>query len=493
MYFSFFTLTIPYQIEYREGAAQVMTRMLLRGENPFSFENQPLGMNNYGIGYNLIVLPFAKLFGNTLIVHRSISLFFLFACSFLVAITLWMAKKDALPSIIGGIFIIVLLAGLGGLGAFPAAMGEFLFLAAVLIPFLCSFRYSSLITSALLSVAAFYTKPYFVFGFGIVMIYAFVFISRQKSIMYGLFFLSIFVLSFFGVRYIFKLYFIDTFISNLFNASRSPAHLRTQLMEMGAEFYPGILVGISLLIFNPPKFSSQNFIRMNFLSRSSFLRLDTPLLNVPINYFAFTFVSGFLGFILVLGLHKGSYMIYAYQIVLPPFILWLLQTLNPKNRFSTIAFGSLIGNILLLYGILLNPAFLRQGDSVAWRNLYNDVRNSQRILNSPAIVSALIDANITPIDSGQTEYYYNIERYSDNILMGPGYDEVRDKGIIYRQSIQNVIKSRAFDVIFTTEKYGNLIALDLISQYYVQVDTITVEMPQTHQEWNIAIWEPRGK
>src|SRR5688572_21765724 len=68
VFFSFSTIAIPYQIEYREGAAQVMTHILLIGGNPFSSEFQPLAMNNYGIGYYLFALPFAKLFGNTLVV-----------------------------------------------------------------------------------------------------------------------------------------------------------------------------------------------------------------------------------------------------------------------------------------------------------------------------------------------------------------------------------------------------------------------------------------
>jgi hypothetical protein len=74
-------------------------------------------------------------------------------------------KKDALISMLCGVFVAVALAGRGGLGAFPSTMGTFLFLSGIFIPFLYSFRYPSLITSALLSVMAYYTKPYFVKGF----------------------------------------------------------------------------------------------------------------------------------------------------------------------------------------------------------------------------------------------------------------------------------------------------------------------------------------
>jgi len=182
-------------------------------------------------------------------------------------------------------------------------------------------------------------------------------------------------------------------------------------------------------------------------------------------------------------------MTYAYQIVLPPFILWLFQTLNSKSIFSTIAFCLLIGNILILDNILLNPSFLRQRDSVEWADLRNLIRNSRRIANCPAVASILIDTGILPIDSGQTEYYYNIKPYPDNKLFGPSYNTIKGNGITYRQSIRNAIIKREFDRIILTDGYPNLVSLDTLSQYY-KVKTITIDMPQVHQTWVIGIWEP---
>jgi hypothetical protein len=492
LYFSFCTIVMPYQIEYREGAAPVMTQILLKGGNPFSLEYQPLGMNNYGIGYSLLVLPFARLFGNTLMIHRSVSFFFLLTSLLLIAQTIWLLKKDLLLSILGGIFIVVALAGRDGLGAFPATMGAFLFLSTILLPFIYSFRNSSLIVSALLAVTAYYTKPYFLIGFGVVAVYAFVFISKRKGILYSLFFLSAFGVSFLGVNYVFKLYFIDTFISNLSNATRSPEHLLRQLIEMGIEFYPSILLGGMLLFFNLPIFSSTKIFQKNPSSSSGFLQLDEPLFTQPMNYFAFTFIFCFYAFVSFLGLHLGSYMAYAYQLVLPPFILWLFQMLNSKNRFSIIAFCLLLGNIFMFENTLLNPAFLHQSDSAAWRNLYNYVKKSQHVANSPAIVSMLIDAGVMPVDSGQTEYYYIIQPYQDNFLISPDYETISMNGITYQNSLRDEIRNHKFDKVFTTQGYLNLIPPDLISQYYMQVDTITVDMPQTYETWVIGVWEPKA-
>jgi len=234
-------------------------------------------------------------------------------------------------------------------------------------------------------------------------------------------------------------------------------------------------------------------LQTGFLSRSSFLELDAPLLNVPFNYFAFAFILCFAGFVFSLGLHIGSYMTSAYQLVLPLFMLWLFQTLNSKNRFLIIALSLLLINLLMLENILLKPAFLRQSDSVAWRNLYNYVEDSQHVVNSPVVTSALIEAGMLPVDSGQTEYYYSIHPYADNTLLGPDFETIRENGIAYRYSIQEAVKNRQFDRIFTTNEYGNLIALELISKYYTQVDTLTIDMLQSHQTWTIGVWEPQGK
>ena len=491
LYFSFSTVTIPHQIEYREGAAQVMTQILMQGGNPFSLEHQPLAMNNYGIGYNLIVFPFAQLFGNTLMIHRTISVFFLLASLLLVARTMFVLKRDVPSSVLCSIFIVVPLAGRGGLGAFPSALGSFLFLSAILIPFLHSFCLPSLAASALLSILAFYTKPYFMICFGIVAAYTFLSISKKKGVFYVVFFLCVFALSFLAVRYSLKLYFIDTFISNLANASRSPDQLWDQLLELGKEFYPGILLAILLLLLRRSESGLRNSPRKDFFPSMDFQHFDSPFLAWPANYFAFTFILCFLSFVLVLGLHRGSYMTSAYQLVMPPFLLWIFQMLTAKSRFFIIALALVLGNILILDGLLLNPSFLLQKDSAAWSQLKAEIRNSRQVLNSPAVVSMLLEAGLAPIDSGQTEYYYNIKPYVVNGIWGPSYDTVNRNGILYRQSIRETLRKHAFDKLILTEGYGSLISLDVINQYYTRTRTITIEMPQTQQTWVIGIWEPR--
>ena len=46
---------------------------LLEGRNPYALAELPASTNAYGIVYHLVVLPFARLFGNGYTVHRAIS------------------------------------------------------------------------------------------------------------------------------------------------------------------------------------------------------------------------------------------------------------------------------------------------------------------------------------------------------------------------------------------------------------------------------------
>jgi hypothetical protein len=264
-------------------------------------------------------------------------------------------------------------------------------------------------------------------------------------------------------------------------------------MEMIAEFYPTILLGVILLFLSALRSSPGNRFRNDPFPRLNFRQADAPFLNLPGNYFAFTFIFCFLGFIFILGRHPGSYMNYAYQIVIPPFVLWSFQMLNPKSVFSTVALCLPLANLLLLSQILLNPSFLLQRDSGEWAELQNLIRGSHRVVNSPAIVSMLIDAGIPPIDSGQSEYYYEIRPYPNHKLIGPGYDTIKQHAMAYRQSIRKSIRNGQFDRLILTEGYRNfLVPMDQVSGYR-KVKTITIAMPQAYQTWDIGVWEPVNK
>ena len=181
--FSAVTLANPYPIEYREGAAQVVTQLLLAGQNPFAIENQPLGMTNYGIVFSLVAWPLASLFGNTLLVHRAITVLFLVLSAYVVARTALISNHQAALSLLGAELVAAALATRGGLGGYPSSMGAFFFLAAITAPYVRGFDRWGLLLSGAASLLAFYSKPYFVLGFGIVAGYTFLFVSKRAGLL----------------------------------------------------------------------------------------------------------------------------------------------------------------------------------------------------------------------------------------------------------------------------------------------------------------------
>src|ERR1035437_620686 len=69
----------PYPQEFREGHLMSTTKLLIDGINPYSLEVYPNYYNSYGILYNLVVFPFAYLFGCSLEIHRAVSALFIFS------------------------------------------------------------------------------------------------------------------------------------------------------------------------------------------------------------------------------------------------------------------------------------------------------------------------------------------------------------------------------------------------------------------------------
>ena len=133
-------ITFPYQLELREGAIQLSTQALLKGINPYSLINNPIYINTYGILYNLVVLPFAGLFGNSLQLHRIINALFILGQLFLMAKVMRFQKTGWLA-----IFIALLFMWLGQIFltsplARPDIFGELLFLLTLFIPFIYKFN-----------------------------------------------------------------------------------------------------------------------------------------------------------------------------------------------------------------------------------------------------------------------------------------------------------------------------------------------------------------
>jgi len=488
LYFERAILATPYQIGYREGAPQVITQMLINGQNFSTFEYQPLGYNAYGLGYHAAVLPFAMTFGNTLFIHRAVSFIFILLST---AVGFWVVfhqRCNAALALINSAFIMVAFMGWGGVGSAPTTMGTFLFLAATFIPFIWSFNNKSLILSAILALIAFHTKAYFVLSFGIVAAYLFLFISKKKAIGYGILFLALFAIAFAVIRVAYPLYFINIIHGNASNTFRTFERLYTQLFWLTVYFLPALLLTGSML-WN----ESQTRKNASSPARAGFNLpdLSKPLINIRPDYLLHAFIVSLSAFVLILGSHIGNYLAYSYELVVPTFLFWFFVNFDQKRTLTVISASLIVINLFYWQYITLNPQMLAQRSSVEWKKVFSYLDPSLNILNSPTLASRMIELGMMPVDSGQTDVYYLMDSYPFNALMGPSYEEYFNDGIAYTDAINASISAREYDLIITTKDVDVFYDVNLIVEHYEMIDQLILYMPATEQKWVAEVWEPK--
>jgi hypothetical protein len=487
LYFAKTIVSMPYQIGYREGAPQVLTQMLLNGENFSTFENQPLGYNAYGIGYQAAVLPFAYFFGNTLHVHRWVTFIFVLL-STLTGYWIVRQRKQSFPlAFTCSAFIMIAFIGWGGIGAAPTSMGVFLFLAAAFIPRHRSFDATGMVLSLILALAALHTKAYFVLSFGIAASYIFLFLSKKRGAIYLLVFAALFAGSLIGMQRIFPLYIVNVIFGNAANTVRSFERLFTQLVWLAVYFLPLLIITISAIW----RASRGN----ESAARSEKIKFDIltpskPLLQTPFDYYSYVFLACFLAFVLILGSHIGNYLAYAYELVVPTFLFWFFVRFGQKKALTGFTAAAIIFNLFSWQYITLTPGMLEQRKSVEWQKAFSYLKPSMKVLNSPAVASRLVELGIQPVDSGQTDVYYLMKPYPNHPLIGPSYEEYYRDGLEYTESINRAIKAREYDLIITTKDVDVFYDLDLIAANYVMIDQLILHMQQTEQKWVVQIWEP---
>lgn len=482
-YFARITIATPYQIGFREGAPQVLTSMLIHGENPYIFENQPLAFNNYSIAYSVAVLPFAIMFGNTLHIHRWVTFIFILLSTSLGFWVVFKRGRDLSTALICSAFIIIGFLGRGGVGSAPTTMGLFLFLAAVFIPYLRSFDNTSMVISAFLALLALHTKAYFVLSFGIVFSYILLFVSKKKAIRYFLLFLVLFAVSFAAIRLSYPLYFIDVIRGNVSNTFRTFEHLASQLIWLLIYFGPILLLTLIALWKDRASLKAAN-LRLNVST------WDIPFLEMPFDYYLYVFIICTLAFVFVLGSHVGNYLSYAYELVVPSFLFWFFIHMDSKKAFTVLSAVIILVNLFYWQNATIGPKLLGERNSTEWDKLFSYLKPSMNILNSPTITSRLIELGIKPVDSGQTDYYYTMKPYPDNILLGPSFEEFYNDGQEYTQSINESIAAKQYDLIITSKDVDVFYDLNLIAENYEMVDQLILYMPQTEQKWVVEVWEP---
>ena len=491
LHYAWVLLNDPNPAEYREGANLVMTQYFLDGKNPFLLENQPLLNTNKGFLYNLAVLPLAALFGNTLFIHRLVVLVFNLLSAWLVYRILKKSGAASPLALAGALMLLACLLFYVSPIARVDGMGNFLFLAACCIPWLHDFERKSLWASGLLGLLAFYTKPYFLLSVAIVAVYVFLFISKKRGLLYGSLTLLATLASAVLVRQVFECYFLHTIFNSFSNASdsESMAWMLQQVGRFILLFLPlGGLLGL-LAIYRSNSGKKANKEKRGKTKWLDLQQMDTGLIKGKMNYFLFFFTISTLVIILLLGKNHGNYMVYLFQLMAPPLIIFTLQQVRDTPQMDLASAVLVLTTMGVLCFGLLYPNDARPYRE-NWDKLNGYVEESQHILNSPLLVAKMIREGLTPVDSGSSEYFYSTAPYAANYF-APAYEQVQEQGDHYLKEVRERVEEQYYDHIIITEGYSPFCNTDIISQYYTLHDSVALTLPQSNQHWVVQVWIPQ--
>lgn len=472
-------VTFPWPIEYREGALLLTTDMMLKGGDPYALAAQPYYANAYGLLYNLIALPFAMIWGPTLLVHRAVAGVFTIFSLLLISFVLYRLKtpwRYLLPAL--AVMYSCLLFGKTSLVE-PASTGVFFYLLSVLIPLLMNFSVVSLGISALLVALVFCVKPYFIVGCVVVALYLLLSGSYRKLFIYGALVTAALTVTAVLLDHYFETYTLNVLLSN-YNWGKSnsstPRMLRQLVFIFLNDKFFLVTALISIAVIAVRK-------RCNGMSGDTFRYL---LVAVAVQLVIF---------MAMLGKNTGAWATYYYQLSMP--LVAALAALSFTAIRNRIALAAV--QISLIIAMLAIPGYYPSirdefGDNaLQWEKARELIATHRNILNSPALVPLLLEARRPVYDSGQTAMFkYGIA--NPGLVKDALLPYARIKKNMFFHAIASGINRGEFDLLMIDRTYSKwLLPLEPLEMTYEYKGFLTLIMPHNHYRWQIDVWEPKKK
>jgi hypothetical protein len=460
----------PAPQEMREGGIIWITRLLLEGRNPYAVAELPAGTDVYGILYHLVVLPFARVFGNGFTVHRTVSAAAIAGSCVLLYRLLRRERTDRLLAAVGvmlfyasSLYFVAPLARPDGLGVFLAMVSMTLVFSDTVTPI----RFLIGLAFALLALL---TKVYLAYPPFVMAAYVFLFVSRPRGLLYGLASVGAAIALLLVVTTIYPTYINVSIVDNAQSASYYDLdHMKQQTLDW--------------LLFSLPLAAALGLAVARAVTRRPSWTALRP------GIFTFASIVNAATFFLVLAGHPGAHMTYLFQLVTPVLMLALLPRLGqlawPR---AAIAAALPIGFALNAHYFPLTFARFSAAEAV-FAQLTGVIEAHQNVLGSTEIAGPLALAGRPVVDSGHSQYFGAAE--IDRRLPGLASPAVlHARWDNFTGEIAQSITAQQFDLIVRSRRPG-LIPLDLVTTHYVRTGTFDLDFPWGAQNWPVDLWEPR--
>ena len=483
----------PFQLEYREGVMLQTTGALLQGHNPLVAESQPQYFKMYGIVYHWVVVPLAALFGNTLWLHRLVSILAYLLAAVYVGWVLVRRKTPWGMALAGAALIFANQLFYTNPLSRPDGLGFLFYVLAAFLPWTGGFSRKSLVLSAILGVLAFYTKSYFMAAVGFVALYLLLTRRWRAFWEYSLFFGILMVVSSVLINWIYPYYFYDTLLIQFLVGSREIDFFVYQSI-----LYVTIYAGMFLILAGLASAWLARRWRGNSTSGRHWIP-DFPALGLLLSIL----IIG-----LSLGWHRGTLMTYYFHLITPFLVVVFFEQVRSTPRLTILAYLALVVSMyanLIVLGVNLTDV---QGDitnlgnipdlgHTDWDLIRQRIAASQKILDSPAISAEMLAQGREVVNNGHNELYGLGLDANVNFFLFPPPDEVNERMQATLDQVRSSVRSQSYDwIVLARDEWGALAPAPFLSMadlhaYYQKYDEVVVEMPQGRQTWTLEFWQPK--
>jgi hypothetical protein len=470
-------------LELRENAIIITTSLLVKNINPYSLAQMPIYTNVYGIFYNLLVYPFAKIFGVNFFIHRIISAIFIFLSSFVVYKVLLKNRVEKTLALTGFTILYSQIISQGyDVLSRPDSLGLFLFLLSIFVPRWRKYSYSSLFLGMFLGSLAFLTKPYFILGIPILIFYLFLFVSKSKAIIFSAISFAYLAILFIIINKYFETYFINTVFINFEIAGNDYGHLIKQIKEYFI-WNIGFVIPLLLMAVSTLK----NHLKRLLPVKLNIPSIQKPLFNKKVDIVTFTIIISSLVIYFKLGRHTGNYMTYFFHLISPFLIVFVLTAISKFKSLSKILiYLSLLGTLFFWeYQVTFKISSTNENANY-WQEWEKTLSGYNNVYNSPLIAHILFQENKPIYDTGQSEYF------TDGLILNQMFNLVKRADLRqtdFENSVRDQVKLKKFDLVTVTKSDYKYFSRELLGSNYSLVNIVTVTL--FNDNWPIEIWKPK--
>ena len=462
----------PAPQEMREGAIIWITRLLLEGRNPYALAELPASTNAYGIVYHVIVLPFARLFGNSYTVHRAVSAAAIAGSCVLIYRLLRRERADPVLAATGVMLFYASSVYFVAPLARPDGVGVLCCLASMSILFDRNLTIGRFLAGLLVAMVALLTKVYLAYPPFLISLYTFLFMSVRRGLIYGALTIAAAAALLWTMTLFYPAYVNLSVIDNMNSSTYYDVdHMRQQTFDWLVYSLP-LTVGLTAVVIR------------GVVNGPTLARLRTR----P-SPFAFASAVNAAVFFAVFAGHPGAHMTYLFHLVTPALIVALLPQVGVETWSGALVVAALpVAFVANAHYFPLTFSRFRSAEAT-FAQLNEAIRTHTRVLGSTEVAGPLALSGQRVFDSGHSQYFGAAAADRSWPGLVPG-DRLQERWDGFLHEIDAGIADEQFDLIIRSRRPG-LIPADAVAGHYVRVATFDVEFPWAAQRWPLDLWEPR--